>query len=248
MGLRLQGVSRLSNFSREDSILPGYVDPRSVEIDYVDDLVFSDELTIDGSTPPSSPNIAQVQPQNPIPQTVAPIPGPTEQTERFASGVKTTTDSVLTDSERVGYRGAAAALRASGGVVNAISKYQQTVDRNTFNIQMAEIQTLQVVSETQRDILREQTKGKARSGQALISSIAQGQGVTSDYTQRAINAEDVYTAQNMMMLEINGARAAYNLEQQQIALRSENRTAAINRDLEIMNSIVSAGAGFMGSI
>lgn len=139
-------------------------------------------------------------------------------------------------------RATAGILRATGGVINANAKYQQTAGNNNFAIQQAQQQALMVASDVQQKILKEQTKGKARGESAMISAVAQGQAAGGDLAQTAISNEALYAAEQSMLMEINAARQVYGLETQQRVLESSNRMAGINKDLEISQAIVSGVA------
>lgn len=139
-------------------------------------------------------------------------------------------------------RATAAILRATGSVINANAKYQQTAANNAFAIQQAQQQALVVASQAQYKMLREQTKGKARGQSAMISAVAQGQAAGGDIAQTAISNEDVYAAEQSMMIEINAMRQVFGLETQQRVLESDIRMAEINRDLEVSQAIVGGVA------
>jgi len=136
---------------------------------------------------------------------------------------------------------AAGVLKSIGGVINANSKYSQISNRNSFNIQMAEIQEMQVASDTQTRILREGTKGKARGQNAQLAAVAQGQSANGDLARTAMSNEDVYAAENQMAIEINSARQIFGLQTQERQLRSDTSMAEINRDLE-MSQAIAGGA------
>lgn len=150
------------------------------------------------------------------------------------------------------FEATAGVVKAIGGVMNANSKYSSIIGQNNFNIQQSKNQALMVAADTKRQMLKEQTKGKARGQEALIAAVAQGQAAGGDLAQTAISNEDVYAAENMMAMEINAMRQIFGLETQQRQIESSGRMAEINRDLEEAQaiaggvfSVASAGIGVM---
>lgn len=188
-------------------------------------------------------------------QSLMDIAGKTEDSYKTDTG-----DAVresLAESRRL-EKGAAAAratsgiLKATGAVINANAKYEQTAANNAFAIQQAQQQSLAVASQAHYKMLKEETKGKARGQSAMISAVAQGQAAGGDLAKTAISNEDVYAAEQSMILEINAMRQVFGLETQQRQLEHDTRMADINRDSEISQAIIGgfadvgmAGAGVM---
>jgi len=181
--------------------------------------------------------------------TTAEGPKPTGLTEKFSKSLDLTIED-LEESKRLQTIGASAdmaagVMKAVGGVINANSKYSQTINRNNFNLQMAEIQSLQIASDTRSKMLKEQTKGVARGQNAQLAAVAQGQAAGGDLATTAMSNEEVYAAENMMALEINSMRQIFGIETQKRMIESSSRMAEISRDMEVTQAI-SGGAMDVG--
>lgn len=173
--------------------------------------------------------------------------------EKAAQRYLDESDKQKAKNEQMAYAGAAiSVIKATGGVINANSKYAQTVNQNNFNIQQAELETMRMESDAQRQMLQEQTKGEAKGDRALLSAIARGQSAGGDLAQRAVKTQSVIAAQNRMVIEINSMRQIFNMQSQIRMLESENNMAKINRDLEVSQAITSgvmgAGMSMMGGM
>lgn len=169
---------------------------------------------------------------------------PTPPTTKYASAA--TAKAYRDEQLRLQEVGAAAdiasgVMKGLGGVINAQSKYSQTVNRNNFNIQLAEMQSLNIAADSAGRQLKEQTKGKSRGQDAQLSAVAQGQSASGDLALTAMSNEDVYAAENMMNIELNSMRQIFGLESQKRMFESNSRVAKINRDLEMAQAIVEGG-------
>jgi hypothetical protein len=175
--------------------------------------------------------------------------GPTDPLEEFlGTGLGMYLDKKDKEAEArrnniAGLRTASSLITAAGGVINAQSKYRQAVDQNNYNIELANNQIKEVMSDAARLKLRTQTKGVEAGNDALLAAIAQGQAVNSDMANKAVTNELMYAAQNMMNIEINSIRSVYNIQSQINSLNSASRIAGINRDLEQTQAIFEGVLG-----
>lgn len=172
----------------------------------------------------------------------------TGRTEQFDNPLPDTTEA---DTEKWNQiqdiKQAGAILKATGGIINAQSKYKQITNQNTFNMHMAEIQEAQVMSSSAFAQLREQTKGKARAGSARIAAVGQGQDANGDLANTASSAEEVYAAQNMMNMQINTMRQIFGIQSQERMYQYQNQLAKISRDEEIFHSVLSGVQSVAGA-
>lgn len=146
-------------------------------------------------------------------------------------------------NKTAGIKTASALITAAGGVINAQSKYNQSTNQNNYNIELANNQIKEVMSDAARLKLRTQTKGVEAGNDALLAAIAQGQSVQGDMANKAVANELMFAAQNMMNIEINSIRSVFNIESQINSLNSASNVAGINRDLERNQAIFE---GIMG--
>jgi len=175
--------------------------------------------------------------------------GPTEGVSTVAANKQYLADSA--EAKRLQKAGASAdiaagVIKAVGGVINAYAAYSATVDRNNFNIQMAEQQAMNVTSSSRAAMLREQTKGKSRAGNAQLAAVARGQAAGGDLAQTAMSNEEVYAAENMMNMEINAMRQNFGIESQIRQIQSSSNIAEINRDLAVSQAIIGGGMQIAG--
>lgn len=242
MGLRTSGVKKVKI----------YGPPKSLMNPPADQMIHSPEIDIVGRLAPyakgeiSTPNIAiNDQNRSPIPlspQEQREIKN-TESLSNISQQITQTNEQALKDRKLSVAAGmGAGALKAIGGVLNANARYSSIVGENNFNYQMAETEALRVASDLQTQLLREQTKGKYRGQEALLAAVAQGQSPTGDLATRAVNAEDVYAAENMMIQEINAAREIFGIESQQRRYLAENAQAETQRDSDVFNSVLGGVA------
>lgn len=243
MGLRTSGVKKVKI----------YGPPKSLMNPTAEQLMMED-INIEANQRPysrgqvSTPNLA-INDSNrlsgisvPTPQEEREIKN-TESLANISQQITQTNEQALKDRKLSVAAGmGAGALKAIGGVLNANARYSSIVGENNFNYQMAETEALRVASDLQTQLLREQTKGKYRGQEALLAAVAQGQSPTGDLATRAVNAEDVYAAENMMIQEINAAREIFGIESQQRRYLAENAQAETQRDFDVFNSVLGGVA------
>lgn len=138
-------------------------------------------------------------------------------------------------------RMAGAVIESIGGIVNAVAKHQNFVSSNNMRILSAQQQQNYVKADAARAILRQGNAGEDRKDSALLSAIAQGQAPEGDLAQTQMSNEDVYTAQQVMNIEINAMRSVYGLQSEILTMETNNRISRINRNASIAQNIISAG-------
>lgn len=181
----------------------------------------------------------------------AAVQSPTDpmETSSSAYGLKEYAADRQKDKEQVNsIKLGAAILQATGGIINAQSKYSQIAAQNTYNIQQADSQIMQVASSAAFQKLREDVKGKERGNDALISAVGQGQSANGDLAKTAVTSEEIFAAQNMMAIEINSMRQAFGIESKIRQLKSNTEIAKINRTGEMSQAVLSAVSSYAGSV
>ena len=212
-----------------------YPDPARVEVPLLpNEILQQDTINLEGDLTPRpsrSPGLS-------TPEYAADITGPTNKFDTSSPYEK---EKIRLQKVGAQAEIASGVIKTLGGVINAQSKYSQTVSKNNFNIQMAQIQADNVVADVHAKMLKEQTKGISRGQSAQLAAVAQGQSAGGDLAQTAMSNEAVYAAENMMNMEINSMRQVFGLESQQRQLESSSRIAGINKDLE-MSQAIAGGA------
>lgn len=226
----------------------GYAYPRQA---IKDDVIQSDPIDLEGDLHTQAVQTPAAAPQQVvIPDVVVPPkPSAPLKTDYINPDFKKYTDDKAARTNKINaLRAGAALLKATGGIINAESKYAQTKSQNNFNIQMADQQIMQVASEAKFAALREDVKGKGRANDALISAVGQGQSASGDFANKAVSSEEVYAAQNMMAIEINSMRKVFGIQSQIRQLQTNNEIAKQNRNTEMADSVLQGVASYAGSI
>lgn len=146
------------------------------------------------------------------------------------------------DSYRMAQAGLGA-MEAIGGIINAQATFNQFDSQTRLGIQLAQEQARQIHSNAQFDSLREQTKGQSRGDRARLAAAAQGQSARGDLANTMASNEEVASAQNMMIIELNAMRQVFGIEKKISMAESNVRIAKTNRDTQMVNSVLGAALG-----
>lgn len=154
-----------------------------------------------------------------------------------------TVDEPDVDKTKIGKQlGAGAiALKAGLEILNANSKMRQIQEKAKHNIMLANFQAAEIEAIGKEQALKAETKGIKRGEQSLLAAAAQGQEVQGGIAQSSQRGEETIGLINAMAIESNAIRKAFGYRSQASLLQLESDLAEVQRDREVVGSLLDIG-------